>query len=103
MEPVCIFITPGIIGSNRHTALSPLKDHVLLPLATELNAVDAAIRLILTDDIIHSIVSLIPDEWLVIDSPFTTAKEHRQAYEFFLINRSAQSAIFLKEAQDARK
>lgn len=80
-----------------------VKDHVLLPLATELNAVDTAFRLVLTDDIIHSIVSLIPDEWLVIDSPFTTAKEHRQAYESFLINRSAQSAIFLKEAQDARK
>ena len=80
-----------------------VKDHVLLPLATELSAVDAAFRLVLTNEIIHSIVSLIPDEWLVVDSPFTSAKEHRQAYEYFLINRIAQSAIFLKEAQDARK
>ena len=80
-----------------------VKDHVLLPLATELSAVDATFRLVLTNEIIHSIVSLIPDEWLVVDSPFTSAKEHRQAYEYFLINRIAQSAIFLKEAQDARK
>ncbi len=80
-----------------------IKDQVLLPLATELNAVDAGFRLVLTNDIIHSIVSLIPDEWLVLDSPFTTAEEHRRAYEYFLINRIAQSAIFLKEAQDARK
>ena len=80
-----------------------VKDHVLLPLATELNAVDTTFRLILTNDIIHFIVSLIPDEWLVVDSPFTTAEEHRQAYEYFLINRIVQSAIFLKEAQDARK
>ena len=80
-----------------------VKDHVLLPLATELSAVDAAFRLVLTNEIIHSIISLIPDEWLVVDSPFTSAKEHRQAYEYFLINRIAQSAIFLKEAQDARK
>ena len=80
-----------------------VKDHVLLPLATELSAVDAAFRLVLTNEIIHSIISFIPDEWLVVDSPFTSAKEHRQAYEYFLINRIAQSAIFLKEAQDARK
>ena len=80
-----------------------VKDHVLLPLATELSAVDAAFRLVLTNEIIHSIISLIPDKWLVMDSPFTSAKEHRQAYEYFLINRIAQSAIFLKEAQDARK
>jgi len=80
-----------------------VKDHVLLSLATELNAVDSIFRLLLTDDIIHSIVSLIPDEWLVIDSPFTTVEEHRQAYESFLITRIANSAIFINEAQNARK
>lgn len=80
-----------------------VKDHVLLPVAAELNAVDATFRLLLTDDIIHSIISLIPAEWLVIDSPFTTADEHRQAYETFLINRVANSDIFLNEAQHARK
>ena len=80
-----------------------VKDHVLLPVAAELNAVDATFRLLLTDDIIHSIISLIPEEWLVKDSPFTTADEHRQAYETFLINRIANSAIFLNEAQHARK
>ena len=80
-----------------------VKDHVLLPVAAELNAVDATFRLLLTDDIIHSIISLIPAEWLVIDSPFTSADEHRQAYETFLINRVANSDIFLNEAQHARK
>ena len=79
------------------------KDHVLLQQATELNAIDSTFRLLLTNDVIHSIISLIPDEWLVKDSPFTTADEHRQAYETFLINRIANSAIFINEAEHARK
>ena len=80
-----------------------VKDHVLLPLATELETVDQEFRSILTGDLIHSIVSLIPDEWLTGDAPFETAHEHRQAYARFLENRLANTDIFIKEAQNARK
>src|SRR5882724_5133115 len=41
-----------------------VKDHVLLPRASELNKVDAAFRSVLTPERIHSIVALIPDVWL---------------------------------------
>src|SRR5882757_1096508 len=41
-----------------------VKDHVLLPRAAELEAVDGEFRSILTSERIRSIVSLIPDEWL---------------------------------------
>src|SRR6476620_11135891 len=41
-----------------------VKDHVLLPYASQLDAVDKAFRTILTDERIRSIVSLIPNEWL---------------------------------------
>jgi len=80
-----------------------VKDHVLLPRATELAAVDPGFRSILTSERINNIVSLVPDNWLVTDAPFQSAAEHRNAYIRFLELRIANSAIFLKEAQHARE
>ena len=80
-----------------------IKDHVLLPFATELVAVDAKFRSIMTVDLIRYIVSLVPDAWLTGDSPFATPGEHRDAYRRFLTLRAANSAIFVKEAQHARE
>ncbi|WP_210490633.1 HipA family kinase [Rufibacter aurantiacus] len=79
------------------------KDHVLLPQATELEAVDAEFKAILTPEVIQSIVSLIPEDWLTGDSPFATPEEHRQAYAQFLETRLAHTETFVKEAQHARK
>src|ERR1700749_415201 len=39
-----------------------VKDHVLLPYATELDAVDTAFKQILTDDVITGIAAMVPDE-----------------------------------------
>ena len=80
-----------------------IKDHVLLPQATELAEVDIEFRKILTTERIESIVALIPGEWLNGESPFNSAAEYRQAYVQFLINRVAASAIFVKAAQHARE
>jgi hypothetical protein len=75
-----------------------IKDHVLLPLASELEQVDAMFRGILTTDLIRSIVSLIPDEWLHGD----LAEEERNKYSRFLETRNAASEIFVNEIQHAR-
>jgi hypothetical protein len=81
-----------------------VKDHVLLPQATELEAVDTEFKAILTPERIQAIVALIPEEWLItIESPFETAQEHRQAYAHFINTRIAHSETFTKEAQHARK
>jgi hypothetical protein len=80
-----------------------VKDHVLLPRATELEAVDTAFKDLLTPEKIQSIVSLIPEDWLTGDAPFTSPEEHRQAYAQFLEIRLAHSHIFVNEAQHARK
>jgi hypothetical protein len=78
-----------------------IKDHVLLPQATQLEFEDIAFRSILTNDRIREIVSLIPDEWLVGDNTFQSTGEHRQMYVQFLETRLANSTIFVKEAQHA--
>lgn len=78
-----------------------VKDHVLLSWATELDLVDAEFRTILTDDLIQSIVSLIPNEWLQDEATSASAEEKRQVYAQFLKLRIASSNTFVKEAQHA--
>jgi hypothetical protein len=78
-----------------------VKDHVLLPQATELDEVDAEFRLILNAGLIRSIVDLIPNEWLTGEPSFETPEHYRQAYTQFLLMRIEHAAIFIKEAQNA--
>ena len=79
-----------------------VKDHVLLAQATELELVDNEFKTILTSDRIQQVVSLIPDDWLVADSPFSSAADHRAAYTRFLELRIASSPIFINEAKNAQ-
>jgi hypothetical protein len=77
-----------------------VKDHVLLPQASELPAVDAESRAKLTPEVLRAIVGLVPDEWLTNgDAP---AAEQRADYVRFLEARLAASETFVQEAQDAR-
>ena len=80
-----------------------VKDHVLLPRATELHAADAKFKSIVTVELIRSVVEQVPDEWLQTDSPFASPAAHREAYIRFLSLRAANAAIFVKEAQHARE
>jgi hypothetical protein len=79
-----------------------IKDHVLLPFATALEQVDEAMRSLLKKETIEAIVALVPDEWLMVDSPFENAAAHRRAYIEFLEKRIQYSASFVKDAQNAR-
>ncbi|HVG42326.1 MAG TPA: hypothetical protein VM888_12005, partial [Chitinophagaceae bacterium] len=65
--------------------------------------VDKEFRALLTPDRIHSIVSLIPDDWLENISATEQAKDKKNVYAKFLENRISNSQIFVKEAQHARK
>ena len=80
---------------------SLIKDHVLLPRASQLSAVGHEYKEILHPTRIHDIVSLIPDEWLVSGSPFESADQHREAYIRFLELRLAYSDNFAKDIRDA--
>lgn len=87
-------------------ALKPfvnVKDHVLLPLAGELDMVDTEFKAILTDDRIRAITDLIPAEWLTNEGQTETAEEARDIYYRFLTTRIDASNIFITEAQHARE
>jgi len=81
----------------------PIKNHVLLPQASELIEVDAAFRAQLTPSLIASVVSMLPDEWLTDASTEMSVSERREVYVQFLTARLAASEIFVKEAQHARE
>ncbi|MGC4100760.1 HipA family kinase [Ferruginibacter sp.] len=78
-----------------------IKDHVLLPYASELDAVDSAFKTILTNERLEEIVDLIPTEWLQENTFDVSAEAMRNIYLQFLITRIQSSSIFVKQAQDA--
>jgi len=90
-------------AQQSQSPFSSIKNHVLLPQATELEVVDAEFRQKLTPKRIQEIVALVPDEWLSDESTTQSAEERRQVYIQFLEARLAASEIFVKEAQNARK
>jgi hypothetical protein len=79
-----------------------VKDHVLLPWASELSAIDEKSKERLTPERIREIVALIPDDWLSSGS-YPQDEDVRQVYADFLLNRLSHSSIFVNEAQHARQ
>ncbi len=75
-----------------------IKDHVLLPFAHVLQDTDAQLSKRLTRATVERIVHLIPDTWLVEDSPFDTSNAHRDAYIEYLLSRLESRHVFLEEA-----
>ena len=87
-------------------AVSPfpqIKDHVLLPYASELESVDKEFRAILTDEKIREITNLLPNDWLNWGGEEESPEEIKNVYYNFLTERIHHSDLFVKAAQDARK
>lgn len=80
-----------------------IKDHVLLPQASELERVNIAFRMLLTEERIRNIVALIPDVWLDWDPAFSGPDQYRDVYTRFLTLRVNASDIFVKAAKHARQ
>ncbi|MBC5837726.1 HipA family kinase [Flavobacterium muglaense] len=80
-----------------------IKDHVLLPQASDLEAIDTAFKKLLTPEVLTAIVALIPTDWLQWEDVDATPEELRTVYLQFLTTRLNHSEIFIKEAQNARE
>ena len=80
-----------------------VKDHVLLPWASEMELVDREFAAVLNKEKIKEIIELIPEEWLKDEPGFQGATEVREAYIEFLATRLQHSEIFVKEANHARQ
>lgn len=79
-----------------------VSKHVLLSRANRLKEAAEEINTILSSDIIHHIVSLIPEEWLQEADSTMLVNEKRLAYESFIKSRIQKIDSLVKEAEDAR-
>ena len=101
----CLYFHHSFTNWENH-AKSPfalIKDHVLLAKATKLEETDILFKSLLSEEKIKAIVSLIPQDWLDWDDADETPEQIREIYFRFLSTRLANSEIFIKEAQNARK
>lgn len=80
-----------------------IKDHVLLRSASALEEANQHFKKLLNEELLRSIVALIPDEWLQWRDTDASPQELREVYSRFLITRLQHSEIFTKEAQHARE
>ena len=89
-------------GARATDAFAAIKNHVLLPLASDLGAADAAMVVNLTSARIAAITALIPDDWLDDDPCFTSKDAHRAAYADYFARRLVAPREFAEEAERAR-
>ncbi|RZJ74081.1 MAG: aminotransferase class I and II [Flavobacterium sp.] len=101
----CLYFHHSFDDPEGHarTPFALIKDHVLLPQASELESVDSEYKAILTEDVIRGITGLIPDDWMHWEESDMEPKAIREVYTQFLLTRLANSAIFIKQANDARQ
>lgn len=79
-----------------------IKDHVLLPYASQLEEADNRFKQILTEEKLQEITDAIPDDWLTWAEEGETIQDLREVY-FIFKERVHHSELFVKEAQNARK
>ena len=101
----CLYFHHSWTNWEKH-AQSPfalIKDHVLLPQASLLKETDVLFKRILSQEVLQSIVNLIPEEWLNWEDSDETPEALREVYLQFLLIRLNHSEIFINEAQNARE
>jgi hypothetical protein len=86
---------------NGRSAFGPIKEHVLLPWATELRAAEAKLKERLTPELLEQTVALIPDAWLEPNVGFPGKEAQRRAYLAWLGERREASPAFIEEAERA--
>nr|WP_225540656.1 HipA family kinase [Xanthomonas sp. XNM01] len=86
-------------------ALSPfplIRDHVLLPFASALEAADARMAAAFDAATIARVLALVPDAWLEHDADGIDAAARRTGYADHLLRRLDGRRVFLEEALRAR-
>jgi hypothetical protein len=79
-----------------------IRDHVLLPAATEIEDADRELSARLTPALLSEIVGLIPTQWLTDDRYAGGPEAQREACLRFLIDRLQGDRAFVNEAVNAR-
>jgi hypothetical protein len=87
---------------NAENPFVPIKDHVLLRSAEDLEGADRQARERLKGGVIDTIVASIPDDWLTASGDPGDAETVRAVHRAFLLKRLESSSVFVTEALRAR-
>jgi hypothetical protein len=90
------------VQERSRTRFPQIKDHVLLPIAGDISAVDAALRDRLSPEVLAEIVASVPSSWLGDEPALGDVDEHRAAYLAYLCSRLQAPRAFVEEAEHAR-
>jgi hypothetical protein len=79
-----------------------VRDHVLLPFASSMEAADARLAPRVDRPFLEALASAIPDDWLPAEHGLPDPEAHRRAYVDYLSTRLEARRAFVEEAERAR-
>jgi HipA-like kinase len=80
----------------------PIRDHVLLPFASSIEAADARLAALIDRTMLETLAQAIPDDWLRPEAGLPDPAAHRRAYVDYLVTRLETPRAFVEEAERAR-
>ena len=97
----------GLTPERMRTPFAPIRDHVLLPVASSIEAADARLGDRLDRATLHAVLDAVPDALLTDvpegrDPDFETAEAARDAYLGYLTTRLTRPRAWVEEAERAR-
>ena len=90
------------IGQMATSRFTPVRKHILLPWASEIEAADAEARPMLFEAVLSKIVTSVPDEWLLPVGSSEKPADKRAAYIEYFSRRLMSASSFVEEALCAR-
>jgi hypothetical protein len=78
------------------------RDHVLLPFAEAIAEADATLAPRLSEEFLHKIVDLVPEEWLKDEPEFADTAALRDAYVEFLSRRLDEPRGWVRDLEEVR-
>lgn len=88
--------------TRARSPFSAIRDHVLLPVASEIRGADEKLAPLITPALLEQLVAAVPDAWLEDEPTFPDVATHRAAYQAYLQARISEPRAFVEEAIHAR-
>lgn len=98
----------GLTDEKAQAPFAPVRDHVLLPLAADIEEADARLAPLLAGDAVREVLAAVPDA-LLMDAPpgrtppFASADDNRAAYLRYFARRLAPPRRWAEAAEAARR
>jgi hypothetical protein len=83
--------------------LDTIAHHVLLPYAAPLASAHDRLAPLVTEDVLHAIVALVPDAWLPLAAEIGGAEAQRDAYVHYLLTRVAARDALTTSIEQVRR